>query len=136
MNAARFELDPETVRRVVESRPKRARGAPENLDASDLGGWARFLGALADPSRLALLDLLAAHPKQTWTARELADHIGMPTGSIYYHLNRLEQQGLLSVPSTRVVNHVVEKHYGASEFLRTHYARLQAAIGREGWNAE
>ena len=73
------------------------------------------LKALADPIRLTLLDLTMGDPERTWTARELAVHVGVLPTNIYYHLNMLERQELLQVRDTRVVNGIIEKHYGAGQ---------------------
>ncbi|GIE75534.1 hypothetical protein Aph02nite_14840 [Actinoplanes philippinensis] len=73
------------------------------------------LKALADPARLAILELLMGDYARTWTAKELAGAITMPPKKIYYHLGLLEQQGLLEVRTTQVVNGIIEKHYGAGQ---------------------
>jgi hypothetical protein len=73
------------------------------------------LKALADPARLAILELMMVAPTRTWTAKELAGAIGMPPKKIYYHLGLLEQRGLLEVRDTQVVNGIIEKHYGTGQ---------------------
>ncbi|GIG60100.1 hypothetical protein Lfu02_44720 [Longispora fulva] len=73
------------------------------------------LKALADPIRLTVLELMMADHTRTWTAKELASRVGISTTKIYYHLNTLEQRALLQIRSTRVVNGIIEKHYGASQ---------------------
>lgn len=73
------------------------------------------LKALADPARLAILELLMVDLSRAWTAKELAASIQMPPKKIYYHLGLLEQRGLLEVRDTAVVNGIIEKHYGASQ---------------------
>jgi hypothetical protein len=73
------------------------------------------LKALADPVRMTLLDLTQAQPERTWTARELAGIVGVLPTNIYYHLNMLERNALLQVRDTRVVNGIIEKHYGAGQ---------------------
>ncbi|WP_412539569.1 helix-turn-helix domain-containing protein [Longispora sp. K20-0274] len=73
------------------------------------------LKALADPIRLTVLDLMMADHGRTWTAKELASRVGISTTKIYYHLNTLEQRALLQIRSTRVVNGIIEKHYGANQ---------------------
>jgi len=73
------------------------------------------LKALADPARLAILELLMGDYTRTWTAKELAGAIEMPPKKIYYHLGLLEQQGLLEVRTTQIVNGIIEKHYGAGQ---------------------
>ena len=73
------------------------------------------LKALADPARLAILELVMGNYARTWTAKEMAAVVGMPPKKIYYHLGLLEQQGLLQVRATQVVNGIIEKHYGAGQ---------------------
>ena len=73
------------------------------------------LKALADPARLAILELMMVVPTRTWTAKELAGAIGMPPKKIYYHLGLLEQRGLLEVRDTQIVNGIIEKHYGPGQ---------------------
>lgn len=74
-----------------------------------------MLKALADPIRLTLLELTMGEPDRTWTARELASQVGVLPTNIYYHVNMLERQELLQVRDTRMVNGIVEKHYGAGQ---------------------
>lgn len=82
------------------------------------------LKALADPVRMNLLDLTQADPERTWTARELAGIVGVLPTNIYYHLNMLERNGLLQVRDTRVVNGIIEKHYGAGQRSVTFQRRV------------
>ncbi|MEV6602159.1 winged helix-turn-helix domain-containing protein [Actinoplanes sp. NPDC051346] len=73
------------------------------------------LKALADPARLAILELMMNDHDRRWTAKELAGAIGMPPKKIYYHLGQLEQRGLLEIRATGVVNGIIEKQYGAAQ---------------------
>ncbi len=82
-----------------------------------------MLKALADPIRMTLLDLTMGQPDRTWTARELALQVGVLPTNIYYHLNMLERHGLLQVRDTRVVNGIIEKHYGAGQHSVTFHRR-------------
>lgn len=82
------------------------------------------LKALADPVRMNLLDLTQAEPERTWTARELAAIVGVLPTNIYYHLNMLERNGLLQVRDTRVVNGIIEKHYGCGQRSVTFQRRV------------
>ncbi|MEV8506995.1 helix-turn-helix domain-containing protein [Actinoplanes sp. NPDC051475] len=76
---------------------------------------AETLKALADPARLAILELMMGDYARVWTAKDLAAAIGMPPKKIYYHLGLLEQRGLLEIRATQVVNGIIEKHYGAAQ---------------------
>jgi DNA-binding transcriptional ArsR family regulator len=60
--------------------------------------WHAVHKALADPTRIRLLEALWAKPA---SARELADYAGMPADRLYYHLGRLEQAGLIRVAEYR-----------------------------------
>src|SRR5918999_6516428 len=82
------------------------------------------LKALADPVRMTLLDLTMAQPERTWTARELAGIVGVLPTNIYYHLNLLERNELLQVRDTRVVNGIIEKHYGAAQRALVFHRRV------------
>ncbi|GAA2581100.1 hypothetical protein GCM10010435_68180 [Winogradskya consettensis] len=73
------------------------------------------LKALADPARLAIVELMMADRARSWTAKELATAIVMPPKKLYYHLGLLEQRGLLEIRSTQVVNGIIEKHYGTAQ---------------------
>ncbi len=88
------------------------------------------LKALADPVRMTLLDLTMAQPERTWTARELAGIVGVLPTNIYYHLNLLERNELLQVRDTRVVNGIIEKHYGAGQRAISYVRRV--GEGAEG----
>jgi DNA-binding transcriptional ArsR family regulator len=83
------------------------------------------LKALADPIRLSLLDYTMGKHDQTFTAKDLAAHIGVLPTNIYYHLNMLERHGLLRVRETRVVNGIIEKHYGAGQRSLAYHRRSQ-----------
>lgn len=56
--------------------------------------WATLHAALADPSRLRLLRLLAQRP---WYGQELATQLGMSAATISHHLNMLTNAGLISM---------------------------------------
>ncbi|HCT75617.1 MAG TPA: ArsR family transcriptional regulator [Micromonosporaceae bacterium] len=85
------------------------------------------LKALADPIRLQLLDITMAEPERTWTARELATLVGILPTNIYYHVNMLERHGLLKVRETRIINGIIEKHYGAAQQTLNFYRRAGEA---------
>jgi hypothetical protein len=87
------------------------------------------LKALADPARLAILELMMSDYARAWTAKELAAAIEMPPKKIYYHLGLLEQRGLLEVRATQVVNGIIEKHYGAGQHSITFQRGNQPAGG-------
>jgi DNA-binding transcriptional ArsR family regulator len=81
------------------------------------------LKALADPVRLRILDLAMSEPDRTFTAKEFARTVGVTPTKIYYHLNLLEQHDLVQIRDTRVVNGIIEKHYGAGQLDLTFHRR-------------
>jgi hypothetical protein len=93
----------------------KARGSMADIVIERVIDDVSVLKALADPIRMTLLDLTMSQPDRTWTARELAGQVGVLPTNIYYHLNMLERHGLLQVRDTRVVNGIIEKHYGAGQ---------------------
>jgi DNA-binding transcriptional ArsR family regulator len=65
--------------------------------------------ALADGTRLALLDLLL---ERAATTSHLAEALGKPKGTVGYHLKVLEKCGLIHIVRTRQVRAMTEKYYG------------------------
>ena len=101
----------------------KARGSMADIVIERIIDDVSMLKALADPIRMTLLDLTMGQPDRTWTARELASQVGVLPTNIYYHLNMLERHGLLQVRDTRVVNGIIEKHYGAGQRSVTFHRR-------------
>lgn len=66
---------------------------------------------IADPIRLRILELLALEAQPV---KRLAATLAMPQTKLYYHINLLEEHGLLRVVGTRVVSGIIEKQYGAT----------------------
>ena len=67
------------------------------------------LKALADGTRLAILDLLL---ERAATTTHLAEALGKPKGTVGYHLKVLEKCGLIRIVRTRQVRAMTEKYYG------------------------
>ncbi len=65
--------------------------------------------ALADTTRLAILDLLL---ERAATTSHLAEALGKPKGTVGYHLKVLEKCGLIHIVRTRQVRAMTEKYYG------------------------
>jgi DNA-binding transcriptional ArsR family regulator len=65
------------------------------------------LKVLADPFRIQILESLAG-PQ---TVKTVAQQLGVSPTKLYYHINMLEQHGLIRVVSTRVVSGILEKSY-------------------------
>ena len=72
------------------------------------------LKVVSDALRSRLLDLLRAQP---YTVKQLASTLALPPKKLYYHINLLEQHGLIRVVATRVVSGIIEKTYRATAYL-------------------
>lgn len=66
------------------------------------------LKVMADPVRLHILESLVGHPM---TVKELAKRLGTPAAKLYYHINLMEEHGLIKVVSQRIVSGILEKQY-------------------------
>jgi len=73
----------------------------DNLDA---------LKVLADPLRNHIIEILVREPLPV---KRIAQLLGLLPNKLYYHVNLLEQHGLIRVVDTRLVSGIVEKHYRA-----------------------
>ncbi|MFB7472255.1 ArsR/SmtB family transcription factor [Kitasatospora sp. NPDC056184] len=77
---------------------------------------AATLKALADPLRLAILDvLLAARESGPLTAKEIAAALDEPQTKLYRHIKQLEKVGLIAVAGTRLVSGIVESRYTVAQ---------------------
>lgn len=63
-----------------------------NLDTTSFEGSAALFGALADPTRLAILDLLAGTPK---CACDIGEVMEIAPNRLSYHLKVLREAGLI-----------------------------------------
>jgi DNA-binding transcriptional ArsR family regulator len=64
--------------------------------------------ALADPMRHRILGIIQSRPA---TAKQIADRLKMPPGTIGHHLQVLESAGLAKVVARRLVRGIVAKYY-------------------------
>ena len=71
------------------------------------------LKVIADPLRLKILELLRG---ETQTVKQLAAALNTPLKKLYYHVNLLEEHGLLRVVGTRVVSGIIEKQYQVTAY--------------------
>jgi DNA-binding transcriptional ArsR family regulator len=71
------------------------------------------LKVVADPLRLRILELLRGQPH---TVKQLAAALRTPLKKLYYHVNLLEEHGLIRVLSTRVVSGIIEKQYQVTAY--------------------
>ena len=74
------------------------------------------LRALADPLRSQLLELLL---ERAATITEMAAAVDRPKSSVAYHVNLLDDVGLIQVVRTRRVRAIEERYYG--RLARTYY---------------
>jgi len=83
------------------------------------------LKVLGDPLRLQILEqmLRANEAGELVTAKRLAERLDVPQTKLYYHLNLLEERGLIVVAETGLVSGIVEKRY------RVRARRLRAEVG-------
>jgi DNA-binding transcriptional ArsR family regulator len=68
----------------------------------------RQLKAFGDPTRVRILNIIQNQPA---TAKQIADRLGIPPGTIGHHLGVLERAGLARVTARRVVRGIVAKYY-------------------------
>jgi len=74
-----------------------ATGAPADaLSAEDAAVLARTMKALADPTRLRLLSLVAAHDGQEACVCDLTAPVGLSQPTVSHHLKVLVDAGLLT----------------------------------------
>src|SRR5262245_45435526 len=71
------------------------------------------LRIVADPLRLKILELLRGEPR---TVKQIAADLKTPIKKLYYHINLLEEHGLIRVTSTRVVSGIIEKQYRVTAY--------------------
>jgi ArsR family transcriptional regulator len=68
----------------------------EPITASQAVGFARILKALADPIRLQLVSIVAAHENSEACVCELTGHLGLSQPKISYHLKLLTDAGIFT----------------------------------------
>lgn len=71
------------------------------------------LKVVADPLRTQILEQLVVRSQ---TVKEVAAHLGLTPGRLYYHVNLLEEHGLIRVVAQRMISNLVEKVYRASAY--------------------
>jgi DNA-binding transcriptional ArsR family regulator len=63
------------------------------------------LKVMTDPLRLKIIDLLLEQPRNV---KFLASALNISSTKLYYHINMLEEKGILKVVSTRIVSGIIE----------------------------
>jgi DNA-binding transcriptional ArsR family regulator len=69
------------------------------------------LKVAADPTRLRILEILTEKPL---TVKQVARRLDTTPTKLYYHVNLLEQHGLITVTASRIVSGIIEKQYRTS----------------------
>jgi DNA-binding transcriptional ArsR family regulator len=101
-------------------------------------GTIEQLKALADPTRMAILEVLMTardHELPVMSVKELAAALGEPQTKLYRHVKQLESAGLIKVAASRMVSGILEQRYQASQrdlafrpgFLSEHVEATEAA---------
>ena len=72
------------------------------------------LRMLTDPLRMRIMSLFADRHGAPVTVKQVAGQLGVKPTRLYYHVNLLEEHGLLLVASSRVVSGIIEKSYVAA----------------------
>jgi DNA-binding transcriptional ArsR family regulator len=86
----RIEVDGRDIRELANKAREAARG---------IRAEGRRLGrTLADPVRLQIFELLAEEER---TVKDIADRVGMAPDRLYYHLNLLEEAGVIRIAEYR-----------------------------------
>jgi len=68
----------------------------EPITATQAADLARILKALADPVRLQIVSIVAAHENSEACVCELTDHLGLSQPNISYHLKLLVDAGIFT----------------------------------------
>src|SRR6266699_2543948 len=69
------------------------------------------LKVAADPVRLRIMEVLIDNPL---TVKQVARKLESAPTKLYYHVNLLEEHGLITVTGSRIVSGIIEKQYRAS----------------------
>ncbi len=101
-------------------------GLPDYKVIDDLA----TLRLLSDPLRLRLIEELGVRPT---TVKELAKTLVMKPNRLYYHVNLLEEHGLIKVTDTRMVSGILERTYGlvAKHFAVSDDLSMPAELKRD-----
>ncbi|PZR94683.1 MAG: hypothetical protein DLM69_12225 [Candidatus Chloroheliales bacterium] len=92
------------------------------------------LKVLSDPLRIQILE----HMGEPHTVKQISKELGIAPTKLYYHVNMLEEHGLISVTDTRVVSGILEKRYQLSAWrfrLAKELVTLSGAEAEQGVEA-
>ncbi|HUS14244.1 MAG TPA: helix-turn-helix domain-containing protein [Chloroflexia bacterium] len=90
---------------MVESSEMAAAFQPEQ---ERVIGDLETLRVVADPLRIQILETALEEPR---TVKQIGKLLNLPPAKLYYHVNALEEHGLLRVVGTRLVSGITEKQY-------------------------
>ncbi|MDJ0752329.1 MAG: winged helix-turn-helix domain-containing protein [Ardenticatenaceae bacterium] len=69
------------------------------------------LRILTDVRRQNILEILVLHPL---TVKAISKRLNIPVSKLYYHINLLEEKGMIKVVKTQVISGIIEKTYLAT----------------------
>src|SRR5574341_2323925 len=84
------------------------------------------LKVVSDPLRVRLMEAMGQGPI---TVKGIAAKLGMSPKKLYYHINLLEEHGLIVVVDTQVVSGIIEKWYQLRALSFTVDKNLLAVMG-------
>ncbi len=82
---------------------------------------AETLKVIFDATRMKIIELLMGEPRNV---KQLSKILNIPPTKLYYHVNMLEEHGIIRVVSTRVVSGIIEKMYQ----VRAHSFQLKRSL--------
>jgi hypothetical protein len=89
------------------------------------------LKVIADPLRKRIME----HFDTPKTVKEVAKLLNTTPSKLYYHVNLLEEHGLLKVTDTRIVSGIIEKHYQkTAHMLKVKTSLISPTGSDEGLN--
>lgn len=71
------------------------------------------LKVFSDTLRQQIIEALLEGPK---TVKQIAAELDLAPTKLYYHVNLLEEHGLIRVTDTRIVSGIIEKHYQSAAY--------------------
>lgn len=104
MGNSRGDVESDALEVLPDSEPVVMPDLPLSLDVDT----PQQMKALADPIRHRILGIIQGRPA---TAKQIADRLQMPPGTIGHHLQVLEAAGLAQVVARRLVRGIVAKYY-------------------------
>jgi DNA-binding transcriptional ArsR family regulator len=76
---------------------------------------AEAIKAMADATRVRLLQLLMTAADRSWSVKEIATELGQPVTKLYHHIKILEGADLITDVESRLVSGILEHRYRASQ---------------------